>query len=227
MPDAIPSHLADLLHASSPEAGDLAWQRFIAQHSRLIMSVARAVGGDYDAAMDRYAFILDHLRRDDFRKLRSYTLDSRCKFTTWLVVVCRRLCIDQHRSKFGRVRATTDVIELRTRRSLTQSLFSSTALEHVNAPDRERPDFIAEEADQHTRLEHCLGRLEARDRLLIKLRFEDDMSAAEIARLMDFATPFHVYRRLKAVLNDLRIALTLTPTLERRKTPDARPLNIR
>lgn len=227
MPEAIPSYLADLLHATSPEHAELAWQRFIAEHSRLIMSVARGVGGDYDAAMDRYAFILDHLRRANYSKLRCYTADARSKFTTWLVVVCRRLCIDQTRSRFGRARAGTNVIGLRTRRSLTQSLFSSAELEQVIAPDRDRPDFHAEQSEQHQRLEQCLDNLEPRDRLLIKLRFDDDMSAAEIGRLMKYATPFHVYRRLNRVLNDLRAAFTVAPPLARSQRPLSRPLHNR
>jgi DNA-directed RNA polymerase specialized sigma subunit len=42
------------------------------------------------------------------------------------------------------------------------------------------------------------------DRLLLKLRFDDGLSAPEIARLLGFPTPFHVYRRLNALYARLR-----------------------
>jgi hypothetical protein len=42
---------------------------------------------------------------------------------------------------------------------------------------------------------------------LIKLRFDDGLSAAAIAEFMRFPTPFHVYRRLTHVLDALRRAL--------------------
>jgi hypothetical protein len=39
------------------------------------------------------------------------------------------------------------------------------------------------------------------------MRFEDQRSAAEIARAMGFPTPFHVYRRLNKLLGELRATL--------------------
>ena len=51
------------------------------------------------------------------------------------------------------------------------------------------------------------ARLGATDRLLLKLRFDDDLSAREIAGLLALPTPFHVYRRLNALLQELRRVL--------------------
>ena len=49
--------------------------------------------------------------------------------------------------------------------------------------------------------------LDAADRLLIKLRFEDGLSAKDIASLTRSATPFHVYRRLNRILATLKRGL--------------------
>jgi hypothetical protein len=43
--------------------------------------------------------------------------------------------------------------------------------------------------------------------LLLKYRFEDGLSASQISKLMDFPTPFHVYRRLNALFLSLRRTL--------------------
>jgi hypothetical protein len=67
-------------------------------------AVASSLGGDQDAVMDRYTDVLEQLRRNDCQRLRGYASDRRSKFTTWLVVVARRLCLDQHRQRYGRDR---------------------------------------------------------------------------------------------------------------------------
>ena len=58
-------------------------------------------------------------------------------------------------------------------------------------------------------LHNALAELDPPDRLLLKLRFDDGLSAADIADLMRLPTPFHVYRRLTALLDSLRKALRM------------------
>ena len=45
------------------------------------------------------------------------------------------------------------------------------------------------------------------DRLLVKLRYEDELAIPEIARVLELPSRFHVYRRLDRVLVQLRGAL--------------------
>jgi DNA-directed RNA polymerase specialized sigma subunit len=40
--------------------------------------------------------------------------------------------------------------------------------------------------------------------LLLTLRFEDELSAAEIADILGMPSQFHVYRRLKVILAGLK-----------------------
>ena len=67
------------------------------------------------------------------------------------------------------------------------------------------PKSAARPASRRNRISD-LGHAAA-DRLLIKLRFDDDLSAREIAGLVGLPTPFHVYRRLNALLGQLRRVL--------------------
>ena len=62
-------------------------------------------GPGYDDALDPYAYMLDALRRDGCRRLRGFCANGRGRFSTWLVVVARRLCLDHHRLPVGRRRA--------------------------------------------------------------------------------------------------------------------------
>jgi len=104
MTDARPAPLSRLLNAEEPSAREACWADFVSAYSRLILHVAREMGGEHDAAMDRYAFVLEQLRRDDCRRLRSYVADGRSEFSTWLVVVAQRLCRDHLRHRYGRMR---------------------------------------------------------------------------------------------------------------------------
>jgi RNA polymerase sigma factor (sigma-70 family) len=208
MADVIPPELSGLLHSADVAAREAAWAAFLAAHSRLLLHTARSLGHDYDTAMDAYAYLLEQLQKDDFHRLRAYAADGRSKFTTWLVVVARRLCVDFQRHRYGRVRdVRTDARDARlVRRRLTDLLAEELDLNELGT-DSANPetDLLARERAQT--MTAALDTLGARDRLLLTLRFEDDLSAREIGEVMGFPTPFHVYRRLTVVLRSLRRGL--------------------
>jgi len=207
MADPHPPELTRLFTASDPPTHDAAWAAFVTTHSRLLLHTARSLNHDYDAAMDGYAYVLEALRSDDYRRLRAYAADGRSKFSTWLVVVARRLCLDFHRKRYGRAREVgPDSRELRaTRRRLVDLIGSE--IDPDLGPAATDPAIELHARDRSTAIEGALRTVSARDRLLLALRFEDELSAREIAQVMGFATPFHVYRRLNALLADLREAL--------------------
>jgi len=160
--------------------------------------------------MDAYAYLLEQLRRDDFRRLRGYIPDGRTKFTTWLVVVARRLCLDHLRRRYGRLQDAGS--GSRAAQAVRRELVDFLA-EELDASGRKDPRAAGNpETDLRTSelsraLTDAIGALDPRDQLLLKLRFEDGLSAREIGQLMGFPTPFHVYRRLNTLLERLRGAL--------------------
>jgi RNA polymerase sigma factor (sigma-70 family) len=62
--------------------------------------------------------------------------------------------------------------------------------------------------EQHVMLGKCLSSLPAKERLLLQLRFEQELSLDEIARLCGLQDAQRVHRMLATVLNKLRHALT-------------------
>jgi RNA polymerase sigma factor (sigma-70 family) len=221
MADAIAT-LGRLLDASDPSGREAAWAEFVAIHSRLILHVARSFHGDHDAAMDRYAQVLEQLRRDDFRRLRTYAADGRSEFSTWLVVVAQRICQDHRRSRYGRFRpaegdSATQEEEWAARRRLVDLISADVDLSSLGDHKAGDPEDKLRLADMYQALESALTLLEPRDRLLVKLRFEDDLPMPEVAQSLGFPTRFHAYRRLSRVLEDLRRAL------ERSGVRDAAP----
>jgi RNA polymerase sigma factor (sigma-70 family) len=69
------------------------------------------------------------------------------------------------------------------------------------------PDELAEETQQHGRLQQALAALPAEQRLLLRLRYEQNLSLAEVARLTGQPDPFRVNRRIRAALDALADAM--------------------
>ena len=211
----LPPEVSRLLDTRTPAGSDAAWSDFVAAHSRLLLHVARAVTNDRDAALDAYAYVLERLREDDLRRLRTYVADGRSKFTTWLVAVVRRLCHDWHRQRFGRARAESsdNAREAHERRRRLVTLVSEARLDAaadlVDAQTEESggPEGSLRALELNGALEEAVATLAPADQVLLRLRFDDDFSAQQIARMLRFPSQFHVYRRINALLATLREAL--------------------
>jgi RNA polymerase sigma factor (sigma-70 family) len=209
MADSAPE-LQRLLTATTPSDRDRAWQHFLDAYSRLLLHVARTVSRDHDEAMDAYTHVLQELRADNSARLRAFSNAGRSKFSTWLVVVVQRLCLDHRRREYGRLRdsqsGSTQVAQA-FRRRLRNFVGDDIDLTSFAASAVDPDERLAAEELRHL-LAVAIGALPPSDRLLLALRFEDGLSAQQIARVMHLPTPFHVYRRLDAAMRSLRSSLT-------------------
>jgi RNA polymerase sigma factor (sigma-70 family) len=202
-----PSEFVRLLSAGDPASQDQAWDAFIQTHNRLLISTAREFGGDRDAAMDRYAYILEQLRRDDFKRLRRYAADGRSKFSTWLVVVARRLCLDYRRRRYGRPRSEPDgvgAVERIARKRLVDFIAEDLDLSGSISADGPDPEMEVRVVQLRDALSEVLQCLPPRDRLLLAFRYEEELTARQIARLTGLPSVFHVYRRINTIQRSLR-----------------------
>jgi RNA polymerase sigma factor (sigma-70 family) len=210
--ETLPEELTRLLAAEPGQAAEAAWASFLDSYSDHLLRVARAFWPGYDGALDGYAYMLEELRRNDCQRLRKYAADGRGRFSTWLAVVARRLCLDQYRRRYGRFRGDparrggTQAARL-TRRRLVE--LSGPFEDLTCLPDPALPDPV-EQMDERARssaLRGAVALLPAADQLLLRLRFTEDLTARQIAGLLGLPTPFHVYRRLDAVCATLRTRL--------------------
>jgi RNA polymerase sigma factor (sigma-70 family) len=210
-----PSELAQLL-AADDAARDAAWDAFVASYSRLMLHIARTIMMTRDDAMDAYAHVLERLRCDDCRVLRGYEADGRSKFTTWLAVVTRRMCVDFYRRVYGRPRGDADgspsrarqlEVDRTARRGLARLASVSADLTLLVDDRQGGPDHHMRTDELRRALDAAISELGADDRLLIKLRFEDDLAAPAIASVLSLPSVFHVYRRINAACERLRKSL--------------------
>ena len=202
--------LLSILHASDPVVREEAWSELIREYSPLLLHAARTLGGDSDVVMDRYTFILESLRQDDFHRLRAYAFDRRTKLSTWLIVVATRLCLDHHRHRYGRNRTKAQP-EKSERQGQRRSLVDLSGVDidpdQIADEESQTPDQPVRKGELSAALEDALATLDPRDRLLLRLRFEEGLSVPRIAGTMGFASPFHAYRRLTQLFADLRLRL--------------------
>lgn len=223
LPDLPPSppELAFLGAGLSPAARDEGWSAFVARFTRLLLRTTREFGGDYDAQMDRYRYVLDALRQDDFRKLRAFRPVSGSSVAAWLVVVARRLCLDRERANTGRQRSENPNESTEAQRRLRRALNRLGAGEFdpgdILPSGRQSPDEALREHDLHRALASAFRRLTPRHQLVLRLRFDDALSIGEIAEILGQRNVFQVYRQLRTSLAELR------RHLERAGVTDAEP----
>ena len=203
----LPSELNALLSTADLATQDGAWSEFLKRHNTYLVNTTRFLSRDYDGAMDRYRYVLEELRRDDFKRLRAYAADPRSRFSTWLVAVVRRLCTDYERKRYGRLRETASGATRETltvRRRLLDLVTEELDPGRVRDSSVSSPERQLREAELERALESAVAELSPDERLLLKLRFEDGLPVSKVARVMRLPSVFHVYRRLKPILATLR-----------------------
>jgi len=195
------------LAADDPSQLEAAWRGFVAEHTRLLLHVARSVFKTHDEVMDAYAYILEELRANDCRRLREFATDPRSRLSTWLVVVGRRLCLDFYRRRYGRDHGGTSRDQRAMRRRLQDLIVEDVEVHELPATRMVGADLLMRQMELRNALDRALEEVGVSDRLLLRLRFDDELSAQEIARLLGFSSAFHVYRRVNALLARLRRSL--------------------
>ncbi len=212
---SLPPELSRVLSAQAADQEE-AWAKFLTAYSGLLLHTCRTVVRDRNAAMDGYAHVVEKLREDSYRRLRAYTPHLTTRFTTWLVVVARRLLLDYQRHRYGRTRSDDGARreEHTARRRLEDLVATEIDPEQIASSSSSSPDLDLRREELTRALRQALDELEPSDRLLLALRFEDERPVREIAAMMNLPTVFHVYRRVGAALSELKRALARRGVVE-------------
>lgn len=186
---------------------DTAWSDFAREYSRLLLHVARSTCHGHDDSMDAYAFVLEKLREDGCRRLRAYNVDPRSKFSTWLVVVVRRICLDFRRARYGRIRnedSERERAQVGMRENLAKLEGDSDLIDAIVDESTSSVSAQLERKELSCALANIRTSLPAADRLLLSLRFDDGVGVPEIATILGYPSQFHVYRRINSLLAELK-----------------------
>jgi len=200
-------HLIGTIDSGDSSEFEAAWRGFVAEHTRLLLHIARSVFKTHDEVMDAYAYILEQMRANDCRRLREFAADPRSRLSTWLVVVGRRLCLDFYRRRYGRDHGGASRDQRAMRRRLQDLVAEDVEMHELPATRMVGAELLVRQTELRSALGRALDEVGVSDRLLLHLRFDDELSAQEIARLLGFSSAFHVYRRVNALLARLRRSL--------------------
>ena len=80
------------------------------------------------------------------------------------------------------------------------------------------PEEVAQTDQEHARLAKAMAELPARQRLLLRLRFEQNLTLAEVARLAGLQDPFRAHRQIQAALSTLAEIMNRPAAHSDRKT---------
>ena len=94
--------IATILEGLQSEDAELAWRSFLTSYSDLVYTIVTTFARDSDDAGDCFLFICEKLAEKKYRRLCTFNPDGAARFSTWLRVVVRNLCLDWHRARFGR-----------------------------------------------------------------------------------------------------------------------------
>ena len=94
------------------DGDDGAWTEFVEHFAPLLLSAARAIERDRDAAADAFVYICEQLRTRRAARLRTFDATRPGSFETWLRAVALNLGRDARRRRIGRFRPFTELLAL-------------------------------------------------------------------------------------------------------------------
>jgi RNA polymerase sigma factor (sigma-70 family) len=181
----------------------LDWYRSAFGRARIFDSIARL------SALDREVFRLVH---EQSLPLDEATTALRIRFG---VVTAQQLGDSIERIQHSLTPRQRWLLSTRKRRlePLEAELGegASSGLDHLHDPGPD-PEALAARREERASLAEALASLPAADRLIVRLRFEEELTLEQIARLSGLGDAQSVDRRIRKILNLLRQRLGKTST---------------
>jgi RNA polymerase sigma-70 factor, ECF subfamily len=194
-------HLEDLALATACADGhDAAWEHFIREHRPVLYRAADAIdrtGGAREAADALYAELFGLTERDGERRSLFRYFHGRSSLATWLRAVLSQRYVDG-------LRRTRRLESLPTDDEAT----ALPAAEDVAPPDR--PRFVAV---MQRALAAAMARLEPRDRLRLACYYAQDLTLAQIGRMLrehEATSSRNLARTRRAIREDVEHQLRQT-----------------
>ncbi len=184
-------HIGDLyLAAACAKHGGAAWNRFMALYQKYLNDTALSFSRSVDAAHDLASGVLvDMFLPDRSGRSRIASYHGRSSLATWLrVIVCNR-AINERENKYNTLERIESIPELP----------ETAAVRNMEAVVRAaRYEEMIKES-----LKIACRRLTDRERLLLLLRYDEELQVSQIARLLG-VNPSTVTRQLDRVQSKLR-----------------------
>ena len=187
-----------------------AWHEFIERYTGLLNHTIRRVLRDRDDIATVYVGMLERLYRGQLSKYRGES-----RLGTWLVFVARSAALDHARRLHGRRRRPSADVPARGVALQTERLLEYLAQQRAEGEERmwaHNPETLRLErealAASH-RVRAVVEALPPTEREVLALRFEQGLSAREIAGHLGLSSPRRAFTILDAAIRHVRRALQL------------------
>ncbi|MBI5214362.1 MAG: hypothetical protein HY960_01275 [Ignavibacteriae bacterium] len=229
-----------------------AWKEFLRRYSNLFLKIIWQTERDHDRVMDKYLFVCTKLSANNFAVLKKFqpeTQEHQPKLSTWLTVVVKNLCIEEHRTLHGRLRYPAALLRLsefdrcvfklyywkgysrdeiehhlagrgKNNLSVAESLLkiervvkdenpvSSQTVHRISYDDTDAKMSESfqqsEEMFEQQWFDEAVGQLPERERIIIRMRFWEGMTAPEIGELLQIHPQRKIYTIIENALKTLR-----------------------
>jgi len=95
--------ISGLLHRLNSADSGAAWAEFIDRYTPRIMNLVSQFEYQQERGHECFLYVCEKLCEHRFRRLQKFKVHGKASFQTWLGAVVFNLCVDWHRSEFGRV----------------------------------------------------------------------------------------------------------------------------
>jgi len=95
--------ISGLLHRLNSADSGAAWAEFIDRYTPRIMNLVCQFEFQQERGNECFLYICEKLCEHRFKRLQKFNVQGKASFQTWLGAVVFNLCVDWHRSEFGRV----------------------------------------------------------------------------------------------------------------------------
>ena len=191
--------ILDQLSSDDPQAG---WEAFLESYSGLIFQVMSILDRDPDNRSDSFLYACQQLHNNGFRRLRQFKPAGPARFSTWLRAVVRNLYLDWRRRRFGpRSWAPTVSLDFQAKPGAVP-LGEQLTSHH---PD---PEIVALLNERRSELESALEKLEPTELLILRLRYQEDLTLSQISRVIGLGSPQSVRYHLQDILGKLKKVLS-------------------
>lgn len=184
----------------------LDWQRKQFGRPRLFQSIARL------SDLDRQVFRLVHERGATEQEALLHLISSFPELTPKL--------LSESIERINHTLTPNQNWALRTRSGFARRpIVSEDRIERAEQiSDELDPEMLAVSAERNRLLARALKKLPGRERLLLRLRFEEEMTLDQIAKLLQLGNAQRVDRQIKQILSGLRSELDSGGVAESGKT---------
>ncbi|RJP29124.1 MAG: sigma-70 family RNA polymerase sigma factor [Candidatus Omnitrophota bacterium] len=158
----------------------LAWVQFIEKYSRFIYSYIHGVLSiknyhpNRDISGDIFQEIFIFLRKDNFKKLKSFKAKNGCSLSSWLKPVVANFTIDY-------LRRQKDYI------SIDEEVDPGLSIKEIISDNKPLADDEALLQEKLSTLEDCIELLDLDDKLFIELNINKGLALDEVRQLLSIS----------------------------------------